>query len=69
MVCFDDHDLFRLHSPSITCVSQPIEEIGRQIVNVLMQELNHPSSTSQHLVLQPTLEVRESTMRIAETII
>jgi len=68
MVCFDDHDLFRLHSPSITCVSQPIEEIGRQIVNVLMKELNHASSTSQQLVLQPTLEVRQSTMKEVEPV-
>ncbi|GAA0541405.1 LacI family DNA-binding transcriptional regulator [Chitinophaga japonensis] len=66
MVSFDDHDLFRLHSPSITCVSQPIEEIGRQIVNLLMKELNHASSTSQHLVLSPTLEVRQSTQKTVQ---
>jgi LacI family transcriptional regulator len=65
MVSFDDHDLFRLHSPSITCVSQPIEEIGRQIVDVLMQELNHASTTPQHLVLSATLEVRQSSTRDA----
>lgn len=63
MVSFDDHDLFRLHSPSITCVSQPIGEIGRQIVDVLMKELNHASNTSHHLVLSPTLEIRQSSVR------
>lgn len=63
MVSFDDHDLFRLHSPSITCVSQPIGEIGRQIVDVLMRELNHASNTSHHLVLSPTLEIRQSSVR------
>lgn len=63
MVSFDDHDLFRLHSPSITCVSQPIGEIGRQIVDVLMKELDHASNTSHHLVLSPTLEIRQSTVR------
>ncbi|WP_298738194.1 substrate-binding domain-containing protein [uncultured Chitinophaga sp.] len=63
MVSFDDHDLFRLHSPSITCVSQPIGEIGRQIVDVLMKELNHASNTSHHLVLSPTLEIRQSSIR------
>jgi len=66
MVSFDDHDLFRLHSPSITCVSQPIGEIGRQIVDVLMKELNHASNTSHHLVLSPTLEIRQSSVREAE---
>lgn len=63
MVSFDDHDLFRLHSPSITCVSQPIGEIGRQIVNVLMKELDQASNTSHHLVLSATLEIRQSSVR------
>ncbi len=68
VVSFDDHDLFRLHSPSITCVSQPIEEIGRQIVNLLMKELNHASATSQQLVLKPTLEVRQSTIKTPSSV-
>lgn len=65
VVSFDDHDLFRLHSPSITCVAQPIEEIGRQIVNLLMKELNHPSATPQQIVLSPSLQVRQSSSRNA----
>ena len=63
MVSFDDHDLFRLHSPSITCVSQPIGEIGRQIVDVLMKELDQASNISHHLVLSATLEIRQSSVR------
>lgn len=63
VVSFDDLDLFRLHSPSITCVAQPIQEIGRQIVGLLMKELNHSSSTSQHVVLTPELMIRESSSR------
>lgn len=62
IVSFDDHDLFRLLSPSITCVAQPIEEIGRQIVHVLMKELNQPSAEPQQLVLSPTLEIRQSSV-------
>ncbi|MGN7822606.1 LacI family transcriptional regulator [Chitinophaga varians] len=57
---FDDHDLFRLHSPSITCVAQPITEIGKNIVEVLMQELNHPSANPRQIVLEPSLIVRAS---------
>ncbi|HVI47948.1 MAG TPA: substrate-binding domain-containing protein [Chitinophaga sp.] len=62
VVSFDDHDIFRLHSPAITCVSQPIGEIGRRIVDVLMKELNHPFATPQQIVLEPELIVRESSM-------
>lgn len=57
---FDDHDLFRLHSPSITCVAQPITEIGKNIVEVLMQELNHPSASPRQIVLEPAVIVRAS---------
>ncbi|PSL47636.1 LacI family transcriptional regulator [Chitinophaga niastensis] len=60
LVGFDDHDLFRLHSPSITCVSQPIGEIGKKIVEVLMKELNQPSDVPQQIVLPPELIIRES---------
>lgn len=57
---FDDHDLFRLHSPSITCVAQPITDIGKNIVELLMKELNHPSASPQQIVLEPALIIRES---------
>ncbi|WP_212006382.1 LacI family DNA-binding transcriptional regulator [Chitinophaga sp. HK235] len=57
---FDDHDLFRLHSPSITCVAQPITEIGKNIVEVLMEELNHPAAAPRQIVLEPSLIVRAS---------
>jgi LacI family transcriptional regulator len=63
IVSFDDLDLFRLHSPSITCVSQPVEEIGRQLVGLLMKELNHSSATAQQVVLTPKLMIRESSQR------
>ncbi|MCW3467508.1 LacI family DNA-binding transcriptional regulator [Chitinophaga nivalis] len=61
VISFDDHDLFRLHSPAITCVAQPIPAIGKNIINLLMQELNQPSTSPQQIVLAPELIIREST--------
>ncbi|HWV65096.1 LacI family DNA-binding transcriptional regulator [Chitinophaga sp.] len=67
LVGFDDHDLFRLHSPSITCVSQPIAAIGKSLVDILMKELNHtagsPASPQQQVVLEPELIIRDSSRR------
>lgn len=66
VVGFDDHDLFRLHSPSITCVSQPMQAIGENIVDILMKELNRtgPAETTPvQIVLAPELIVRESSKR------
>ncbi|PIF30267.1 LacI family transcriptional regulator [Flavobacterium sp. 9] len=40
VISFDDHDSFRLHSPSITVLSQPIEEMGKKTVMLLMKQMN-----------------------------
>lgn len=40
VISFDDHDSFRLHSPSITVLSQPIEEMGKKTVRLLMMQMN-----------------------------
>ena len=60
MVSFDDHDLFRLHTPGITCVAQPIHEIARNLIQVLMSELNQNSHQINQVVLPATLIKRES---------
>ncbi|OLE56327.1 MAG: hypothetical protein AUG74_19490 [Bacteroidetes bacterium 13_1_20CM_4_60_6] len=39
VICFDDHDIFRLYPPGITCVQQPIENIARTSVHILMKQL------------------------------
>ena len=40
VISFDDHDSFRLHSPSITVLSQPIEEIVQKTVKLLVMQMN-----------------------------
>lgn len=61
MISFDDHDIFRLNTPSISCVAQPIEEMGGHIVKVLMDEIQNPTEERHHVVLGPSLMIREST--------
>lgn len=39
IVAYDDHDVFRLHSPPISVVDQPIEEIAERIIDILLLEL------------------------------
>lgn len=39
VISFDDHDSFRLHSPPITVLAQPIEEIGKMTVELLMDQM------------------------------
>ena len=44
VICFDDHDIFRLYPPGITSIQQPIEEIGKTSVHILMQQLGKHKS-------------------------
>ncbi|GAA4313913.1 substrate-binding domain-containing protein [Compostibacter hankyongensis] len=68
VISYDDHDLFRLHNPSITCMAQPIAEIGRQVVQVLVREMEEQNGNGNgngnvnvnQLVLPASLVVRSS---------
>lgn len=63
MVCFDDHDIFRIYSPTITVIQQPIEEIAKTAVELLLKQFNGVSLQSDEFyVLKKTqLIIREST--------
>jgi LacI family transcriptional regulator len=62
MICFDDNDLFRLGTPSVTVVAQPIDQIGREAVTSLLHQLKNkglglPLSKK---ILEPQLIIRET---------
>lgn len=40
LVSFDDIELFEFSSPTISAISQPLENIGEQAVNMLMELIN-----------------------------
>ncbi len=61
VICFDDNDLFRLASPAITVVSQPIRMIGKNAVKILLEQMENRDMKEVHSVLPPNLIVRDST--------
>ena len=60
VICFDDNDLFRLGIPGISVVSQPIKDIAKKAVEVLIQQINQRSTSVEHIVLKTALIERES---------
>lgn len=60
VICFDDNDLFRLGMPGISVVSQPIKDIAKKAVEILIQQINQRSTTIEHIVLKTALIERES---------
>ncbi|MBJ6142492.1 LacI family DNA-binding transcriptional regulator [Hymenobacter sp. BT559] len=65
VVSFDDNDLFRLYSPPITVVAQPIEALAEEVIGTLLASLENPAETGRiaQLQLAPQLVVRESSIR------
>lgn len=40
VICFDDHDIFRLYPPGISVIEQPIEGIAKTAIDLLMHQLD-----------------------------
>lgn len=62
MMSFDDHDVFRLFPPGITIIEQPVEEIAKTAINLLMSQLGKNKPSKKNKVQLPArLVVRGTT--------
>ncbi|MFB7916636.1 LacI family DNA-binding transcriptional regulator [Streptomyces sp. NPDC056061] len=60
LVGFDDSAVARHMDPALTSVRQPIEEMGRTMTQVLLQEIGGESRERPQIVLPTELVVRDS---------
>lgn len=68
VISFDDNDLFRVNSPTITAISQPLEKISETVITTLLKRINSSASEREDrkgVFLPTTLVVRESTLKKA----
>ncbi|MFP3126389.1 LacI family transcriptional regulator [Ectobacillus funiculus] len=63
IVGFDDTILATVCDPPLTTIAQPIQEMGKRVVELLVDEIERPKEIKQRIVLSPKLVVRESTSR------
>lgn len=61
VVGFDNTILATIIDPPLTTIGQPIQEIGRQAMDLLVQEIKGEKTARQRIVLMPELVVRGST--------
>jgi len=68
VVSFDDHDFFKLYTPTITAIAQPVEEISKQVIKILLNNLTFSGSkwVEQTVVLPSDMIIRESSIRKPE---
>ncbi|RUT71250.1 LacI family transcriptional regulator [Flavobacterium cupreum] len=61
VISFDDHDSFKLHTPTISVIAQPIEDIAIKSIELLMSQMTDLDAFKVEKVLKKgTLIVRES---------
>jgi LacI family transcriptional regulator len=63
LMTFDDIDIFRITTPSISVVAQPVDEIGKHAVSILLKSLEEVKPQFVNKILQTKLIIRESTNR------
>ncbi len=64
ILTFDDHELFRINTPSISAVAQPLEEIGQELMRIMLQLLKSRGKKTEtiQVVLPATLIPRDSSV-------
>lgn len=65
VLSFDDHDIFSIYPPGISAIRQPIERIGHDAVELLMDYLKSPHVLAKrvHQFIPGELIVRGSTVK------
>jgi DNA-binding LacI/PurR family transcriptional regulator len=61
VVGFDDSPTASILSPTLTSVAQPLEDVGRECVRLLLARIAAPDAPPERLLLEPALVVRDST--------
>lgn len=63
LIAFDDHQVFNIYPPTITAVAQPISELARQSIRVLLNMLNKPKEERhlQKVIVPANFIIRNST--------
>jgi LacI family transcriptional regulator len=61
VISFDDHDSFRMHTPSISVIEQPIGDIAIKAVEILMSQMTETKPfETEKMSIKSRLVVRES---------
>jgi len=60
LVGYDDMPIAAQVNPALTTIRQPVHEMGKLAVDTLINVLENPENSKQHIVLQPELIIRQS---------
>jgi LacI family transcriptional regulator len=63
VISFDDQDLFKFYSPSITAVAQPVPQLSAHIIRLMLNALQQNDGKMHEIILPAELIIRESSAR------
>jgi DNA-binding LacI/PurR family transcriptional regulator len=66
VVGFDDSSIAATTDPPLTSVRQPIEEMGREMVRLLLEQASRPGSVPRKVILATRLVERRSSEGVAQ---
>jgi LacI family transcriptional regulator len=63
LIAFDDHDVFKIYNPTISAISQPLDELAKQLFKTLLDKLENKVRLKDvsKVIIQPELISRGST--------
>ncbi len=64
LISFDETEALDLFYAPITCVKQPLQEMGRQAITILLDNINFPDEHCKTVNLKAELVVRASTNNV-----
>jgi len=53
VIAYDDRDVFKLHTPPISAIEQPLEAIAENIINLILKELSSKSEANDNQIILP----------------
>lgn len=65
VVAFDDNSLFKLYSPSITAIAQPIEALSERLIDMLLERMQESTAggRKKKVIVPAKLVIRDSTRK------
>lgn len=64
VVSFDDYDVFKLYSPPVSAIAQPIEALADNVISLMLKKLDaNAATTTQKITLSTNLNIRESSLQ------
>jgi LacI family transcriptional regulator len=64
LITFDDHLYLDFLSTPLSCIAQPVDDIGKMAVKFLFERINNQEMKIEQVLLKPEIKFRESVKRI-----